>query len=236
MSELGSGSGSSYPGALDTDNDNEVNSPNVTRTKARAEVINDLNDAVVKIQTELGTDPAGTLTDVKTYLQTEHNANGTHKTALTLKNLTIDDGLTLTGDSWPSFRVTKNANQTAFVSGPTKVTWPVEDFDTNSDFATNRFTPSVAGKYLLHCQITSINVPGTAVKWSLSVYENNTALFTRSFDDGATKSNPSFGITTIVDANGTTDYYEIFATADGAAGDDIEGDVTLTFFTGSRIA
>lgn len=48
----------------------------------RAAVPNDLSAAVVAIETELGTDPAGTLTNVKTYLQTEHNTDGTHKVSL----------------------------------------------------------------------------------------------------------------------------------------------------------
>jgi hypothetical protein len=78
MGEIGSGGGSSYPTALDTNNTPEVNSPNAAKTKARAEVPNDLAGAVVAIETELGTDPAGTLTDVKTYLQTEHSTDGTH--------------------------------------------------------------------------------------------------------------------------------------------------------------
>lgn len=73
MSELGAGSGTSYPTALDTDNTTES-----TSTKARADVPNDLAAAVIAIETELGTDPAGSLSDVKTFLQTEHGTDGTH--------------------------------------------------------------------------------------------------------------------------------------------------------------
>ena len=89
MSELGSGSGSSYPSALDTNTTLEVNSPSGSKTKARAEVPNDLGAAVVAVQTELGTDPAGTLTDVKTYLQTEHETDGSHA-AITATSVTTD--------------------------------------------------------------------------------------------------------------------------------------------------
>jgi hypothetical protein len=78
MSELGSGNGTSYPGTLDTDNVLEVDSPSASKTKARADVPNDANAAIIAIETELGTDPAGSLTDVKTFLQTEHDADGTH--------------------------------------------------------------------------------------------------------------------------------------------------------------
>ena len=79
MSEIGLGSGTSFPGAIDFDNTPEVNSPAAGKTKPRAELFYDIIRAILAVQTELGTDPAGTLTDVKTFLQLEHNANGTHK-------------------------------------------------------------------------------------------------------------------------------------------------------------
>ncbi len=71
--ELGAGSGTSYPSALDTDSTLET-----TSTLAREDVPNDLGAATVAVQNELGTDPAGTISDVKTYLQTEHVNDGTH--------------------------------------------------------------------------------------------------------------------------------------------------------------
>src|SRR3989304_2194470 len=79
MGEIGSGNNSSYPGELDTNSIPEVNSPAVGKTKARKEPIEDLTDAMIKIETALGTDPAGSLTNVKTFLQTQHQTDGTHK-------------------------------------------------------------------------------------------------------------------------------------------------------------
>src|SRR3989337_2910391 len=79
MGEIGSGNNSSYPGELDTNSIPEVNSPAVGKTKARKEPIEDLTDAMIKVETELGTDPAGSLTNVKTFLQTQHQTDGTHK-------------------------------------------------------------------------------------------------------------------------------------------------------------
>lgn len=76
MAELGSGGGSDYPGTLDTNNTLEVNAPNAGKTKARAEVPNDHAAALVAIQTELGTDPAGSTTDVKTRLAVSIAADG----------------------------------------------------------------------------------------------------------------------------------------------------------------
>jgi len=74
MAEIGAGSGSGYPGALDTNSTLEIDGS----TLARADVPNDLAAAVVAIETELGTDPAGTKTDIKTFLQVSHQTDGTH--------------------------------------------------------------------------------------------------------------------------------------------------------------
>ncbi len=78
MSEIGSGSGSGFPGALDTNSTVEVDAPNPGKTKARASVINDLSAATIAIETELGTDPAGSQATVRARIDQEHNDDGTH--------------------------------------------------------------------------------------------------------------------------------------------------------------
>lgn len=60
MSELGEGRGSSYPEEIDTNTALERDK----LTWARAAVPNDLADAIVKIETELGTNPAGAAANV----------------------------------------------------------------------------------------------------------------------------------------------------------------------------
>lgn len=82
MAEIGAGTGSGYPAALDTNTTPEVDSPSAGKTLVRAAVPNDLAAAIVALETELGTDPAGTLTDVKTYLQTDHKTDGAHKNGI----------------------------------------------------------------------------------------------------------------------------------------------------------
>ena len=46
-----------------------------------ATIVNDVQDQIIAIETELGTDPAGSLTDVKTRLAVSINDNGTLKTS-----------------------------------------------------------------------------------------------------------------------------------------------------------
>ena len=74
MAELGSGSGTDYPGTLDTDSIKES-----AITFAVADIPNDLGAAIVAIETELGTDPAGSATNLKTRLAVAMTDAGTPK-------------------------------------------------------------------------------------------------------------------------------------------------------------
>ena len=89
MSELGSGNGTSYPAAIDVDNSVEADGT----TTARADVVNDLASSIIGVQSELGTNPAGSLTDVKTFLQTQHAADGAHS-AVTATTLVLSSSFT----------------------------------------------------------------------------------------------------------------------------------------------
>jgi hypothetical protein len=80
--ELGAGSGTGYPGAIDTDTSIEVDYPSPLATTARSAVPNDTNAAVIAIETELGINPSGTYDTIKArldagdglyYLKTEIN-------------------------------------------------------------------------------------------------------------------------------------------------------------------
>lgn len=72
MAELGSGNGSGYPAALDTDSILETSA-----TFAVADIPNDLAAAIIAVQTELGLDPAGSTATVKARLDIISAANGT---------------------------------------------------------------------------------------------------------------------------------------------------------------
>ncbi len=136
--------------------------------------------------------------------------------------------------SWPSFSVHKNAtDQTSVGTALEIITWSTELFDTNSDFASNRFTPTVAGKYLLTATIDfHIDADGDALE--VSVYKNGAELNTTK-GIAAGPGLQAIVIVVIADANGSTDYFEIYA-ANRTTADTVEGDRQRTFFMGSRIA
>ena len=257
MSELGSGSGSGYPAALDTNNTLEVNSPNAGKTKVRADVPNDLAAAVVAIQTELGIDPAGSLTDVKTNLQTEHGADGTHDNTKvvmlagaqtvtgdkTVSGATTVSGVmtfsaapVLQGAAWPSFSAHNNdVAQSVANATWVKAEFDTEEFDTNSDYdaTTNfRFTPTAAGKYLL---IASGHIDvNDADTTEVAIYKNGTSSKENSSSAG---SNGEGGpiVTSVFDANGTTDYFEVFVKHNFGANANLSNAKESSFFSGCRI-
>lgn len=101
MAVLGDGSGSGYPGAVDTAT-TEVDVPDANATIVAAAKINDLATAILAIQTELGTDPAGSVATLVARLTAEHEDDGTHKnvttdTIVTTGNGTIGGALDVTG-------------------------------------------------------------------------------------------------------------------------------------------
>lgn len=143
--------------------------------------------------------------------------------------------------SWqkkPSFSVHKNGtNQTAIpASTYTKVTWSTEEFDTNNDFDSDRFTPTVAGKYQLSacCQWWGM---ASGRSTDIAIYKNGTLYKeVRGKAAGSTAANVGPLISFPVNANGTTDYFEIYVyhtnTIDGSLG----GNSSSTYFGGSKIA
>ena len=82
------------------------------------------------------------------------SANGvTALTANTTGYLNFAKQPTIGGVEWPAFSAYSNTAQT-FVNGvEQKVTFAVENWDTNNNFASSRFTPTVAGYYQLNFNI-----------------------------------------------------------------------------------
>jgi hypothetical protein len=111
----------------------------------------------------------------------------------------------------PAFSAYANANQ-SFTATTTKVLFQVEEFDTNNNFASSRFTPTVAGYYQVNAAVEAVfSVPpsfyliiigknGTTYKYG-SNYPAGTAAYPTAFASG------------LVYCNGSTDYIEIFTNA-----------------------
>jgi hypothetical protein len=107
----------------------------------------------------------------------------------------------------PAFSATKSGSQTG-ISNATfqKVTFETEVFDTNNNFASSRFTPTVAGYYQIN---TVIDMGSTVTYGNSAIAKNGTAVI---YGSGGTISAAAELISVangIIYCNGSTDYIEI---------------------------
>jgi len=101
----------------------------------------------------------------------------------------------------PAFSAYQSSAQTVSSSASTKILFQTKEFDTNNNFASSAFTPTVAGYY----QISAAISPGVSASnmWC-SVYKNGS-----EFKRGNIVSNTA-GVSVLVYCNGSTDYIEIY--------------------------
>ncbi len=124
-----------------------------------------------------------------------------------------------------SFRVDKNGtDQAVTASTNTKLTWSHVAFDTNNNFASNRFTATVPGKYLINLTV-SCNTTGSNCR--PMIYKNG-AVYQVSNVGVSTGAAHTVLTSAIVDL-GVGDYVEAYAFTSGT---NIFGDPTYTTFDG----
>ena len=114
----------------------------------------------------------------------------------------------ITQNAGPAFSAYATATQ-AFVNNTyTKIVYDSEDFDTNSNFTANRFTPNVAGYYQINAGLFCAGAgAGGAV---LTLYKNGSlyVMLDRDLLSGA--FNVLASGSSLVFCNGSTDFLEIY--------------------------
>ena len=125
----------------------------------------------------------------------------------------------------PAFRAYKTTTQTVNQSINTKITLETESFDTNNNFASSRFTPTVAGYYQINA---SVYVAATANILLAMIYKNGAEVSRGLY--AATDAYVS-NVSDLIYMNGSSDYIELFAThADIKGGRNVG--TTHTFMSG----
>jgi hypothetical protein len=108
----------------------------------------------------------------------------------------------------PLFSVDKNGtDQTVTASTFVKLTWPHTLFDTTGDFASDRYTPTIPGKYLFTAQANCTDATSGCSIW---IYKNGSALLTGYQGNATTSAGGNINISNIVSMNGSTDYVEVY--------------------------
>ena len=112
----------------------------------------------------------------------------------------------------PAFSAYKSADQTITSTVITKVTFDTEIFDTNSNFASSTFTPTVAGYYQVNATV-AIQTSLTITYIRAAIYKNGSPY--KYIITTSTSVNVELSGSDLIYMNGTTDYLEIYARGDG---------------------
>ena len=127
---------------------------------------------------------------------------------------TVSFGSGVTGLNYPAFQASLSADQTVTNEVLTKLQADTEDFDTDNcyDNSTNyRFTPNVAGKYLVYTNFSFDSVTNDKnTQQRVRLHKNGSAIQSSwqilSSNERLVNMSPSF----IVSMNGSSDYLEMF--------------------------
>jgi hypothetical protein len=136
-------------------------------------------------------------------------------------------GTVMVSGNQPAFSAYPNANQSLGAAANTKLLFQTEEYDTNNNFASSRFTPTVAGYYQINACVRPNATNGEA---QIQIFKNN-----NSFKAGSNvlvNSGTQQGtiVSSLTYANGTTDYFEIFVYVTNAC--TISGSETSTWVNG----
>lgn len=163
------------------------------------------------------------------------SANGvTALTANTTGYLNFAKQPTIGGVEWPAFRA-RPATSTQSVSNNTwtKVTLGTEEFDTNNNFASSRFTPTVAGYYQLNASLFCTNSGGNMTQVRCNIYKNGSDEVWGNLLSPVAVSDAIGTVSGIVYLNGSTDYVELYGYIGGSSTSPVfAGATNYTQFTG----
>jgi hypothetical protein len=99
-------------------------------------------------------------------------SGGSTKIAVTSTGAAVTGTLSASGNitasnlQGPAFSAYLNSAQSLSSQTHTKVTLDVENFDTNSNFASSRFTPTVAGYYQVNGSVMFASITSTQFGWA----------------------------------------------------------------------
>lgn len=135
--------------------------------------------------------------------------------------------------SLPKFRVYKSGSQTITNSVSTLVTWDTESWDASGYFASNAWTPLVAGVY--HFDATVLfNGLTDGVRATIYLYKNGSAI-ARVEGTANSASNAGLMLSADATANGSTDTFTIYVEHVDAASRIIFGGSSLSYWSGHFI-
>jgi hypothetical protein len=116
----------------------------------------------------------------------------------------------------PAFMAESSVDQSVTSATWTKVTLGNEIFDTDSCFASSRFTPTVAGYYQFNGIVRAVSASNNVTNVSAGIYKNG-VLYAAAGTTSAGASGLTTSVPSLVYLNGSTDYVELYGSVTGTS-------------------
>jgi hypothetical protein len=129
----------------------------------------------------------------------------------------------VTGPAFSAYQ----SSATSLSSGAfTKVLFATEEFDTNNNFASSTFTPTVAGYYQVNGAVNIDTITGLFIA---AIYKNGSRYKDGVWINVVAQQTKSL-VSSVVYCNGTTDYLEIYAFNSGSTANTVNTAVQGSYF------
>jgi hypothetical protein len=138
------------------------------------------------------------------------------------------------GIDGPAFSAYAGSSTTLTNNAETKVLFDTEEFDTNSNFASSRFTPTVAGYYQINAAIRIQSVASGNTVY-IVLHKNGSAYKLGNLVIQPNTADPIFVVTSVVYMNGSTDYLEIYGFQNSGSTKTTQASSGTTYFNGAMI-
>jgi hypothetical protein len=116
-------------------------------------------------------------------------------------------GTVMVSGNQPAFSAYIDTSTSVPTATYTKILYGTENFDTNNNFASSRFTPTVAGYYQITGNLRFGSITASIV--IASIYKNGSLYYLSGCGVVSGYSSPT--VSSVIYLNGSTDYVEIYA-------------------------
>ena len=136
----------------------------------------------------------------------------------------------------PAFRAYIATEQAITSGSQQKVTFGSETFDTNSNFSSSRFTPTIEGYYQLNATVRIEGNSGTG-EVMITIWKNGSE-YARGTNEQGTEQGANFYSMQVSDlayANGSTDYFEIYIQQGSGGNRNTTAGTNISYFSGIMV-
>jgi hypothetical protein len=148
------------------------------------------------------------------------------------QTITIPDttGTMMVSGNMPAFSAWNSANQSLSNNSWNKVNLDTEEFDTNNNFASSRFTPTVAGYYQFNGTVYMSGGTG-GVELIAAIYKNGSEA---KRGNGITTTLNTVAVSSLIYCNGSTDYIELYC-YNGGTSKALSSGSAITYLNGCMV-